>query len=292
MKNKYYLSVIIGATLWGIISIFVKDLYLMGLNTTQIVALRAISATIILISYTYIKDKKLLKIRVKDIYYFIGTGLLSIVFFSWCYFFTMEEESVSIAVILLYTAPAIVTIISRFAFKEMFTTSKFISLILTFIGLLLVTGYLNGPQNNISALGLLTGLGSGLGYALYSIIGKYALRKYHVLTVTTYTFIVASIFLLPVLFTIKYGALTNITYFWFQVMNLGLFPTALAYIFYTTGLVNLESSRASITATIEPLVGTLIGLIVFHEVILFMQWIGILMILSSIFVVQMEKKIQ
>ncbi|MEA3422910.1 MAG: EamA family transporter [Bacillota bacterium] len=292
MKKKYYLFVIIGATLWGIISIFVKDLYSMGLNTMQIVALRATSATGILIIYTYIKDKKLLKIRVKDIYYFIGTGLFSIVFFSWCYFFTMKEVSVSVAVILLYTAPAIVTIISRFAFEELFTTSKIISLILTFIGLLLVTGYLNGPQDSISSLGLLTGLGSGLGYALYSIFGKYALRKYHVLTVTTYTFIVASVFLLPMLFTIEYGSLTKITYFWLQVINLGLFPTALGYIFYTSGLVNLESSRASITATIEPLVGTLIGLIVFHEVILFLQWIGILMILCSIFIVQMEKNIK
>ena len=290
MKNKYYMSIVVGASLWGIISIFVKDLYLMGLNTMQIVALRATSATIILILYTYIKDKRLLKIQIKDIYYFIGTGLASIVFFNWCYFFTIKEASVSVAVILLYTAPAIVTIISRFAFKEMLTTSKIISLMLTFVGLLLVTGYLNGPQKSISSLALLTGLGSGLGYALYSIIGKYALRKYDVLAVTTYTFIVASILLLPVLFTIDYNTLTNSTRFWFQVINLGLFPTALAYILYTIGLVNLESSRASITATIEPMVGTLVGLIVFHEVILFMQWIGILMILSSIIVVQMDKE--
>ncbi|MBN2259572.1 MAG: EamA family transporter [Clostridiales bacterium] len=290
MNSKHYIYIVIGGSLWGIISIFIKEMYAMGLTTSQIVALRSISAMVILALYTVGIDKNLMKIKIRDLHYFIGTGLISIIFFSWCYFFTIEETSVSIAVILLYTAPAIVTVISRFVFKELWTFSKIIALMLTFIGLILVTGYHHGISQNLSVIGFMTGIGSGIGYALYSIFGKLALRKYHYLTLITYTFIVASIFLMPVIFTIDPSIVLIDGHFWFQVFNLGLFPTALAYIFYTNGLVHLESSKASITATIEPIVGTLIGITVFKEILSLEQLIGIIMVISAIFVVQFEPK--
>ena len=292
MKKKYYISVLLGASLWGTIGIFVKDLYAMGFTALQIVAIRSVCATIILLAYTYYKDKNLLKINIRDIYLFVGTGLFSIVFFSWCYFFTIGETSVAMAVILLYTAPSIVTILSRIFFKELLTPAKFGALILTFIGLILITGVYKGENMSLSIIGLITGMGSALGYALYSIFGKLALRKYHAITLTVYTFVIATIMMLPVLMTIPIGEIGFSNRMMFQIVNLGLFPTAMAYIFYTNGLVHLESSRASITATIEPVVATMIGIFVFKEVMDFAQWIGIIMIFLSIFMVQIETRPQ
>lgn len=292
MKNKHYINVIIGAALWGIIGIFVKELYILGLTTMQIVAARTISATVMLISYVYIKDKKLLVIEIKDLYYFISSGILSIVFFSWCYFHTINVTSISIAVILLYTAPAFVAVISRFVFGEKFTKKKIISLLLTFLGIILITNQTGEKTLVIPLLGIMTGLGSGFGYAMYSIIGKYALKKYNSLTFVTYTFIMGSIFLIPVLFTINPEIIKINFHLIEQIVLLGLFPTALAYIMYTIGLNNLEASKASITATIEPVVATVVGVLMFKEILFLQQYIGIFLILFSIILIQMKKKKQ
>jgi len=282
--------VIIGAALWGIIGIFVKELYILGLSTMQIVAVRTISATIILICYVYIKDKKLLVIKIKDLHYFISSGILSIVFFSWCYFSTINTTSLSIAVILLYTAPAFVTVISKFAFGETFTKKKIISLLLTFLGIILITNQTGEKTVAIPLLAVITGLGSGFGYAMYSIIGKYALKKYKSLTFVTYTFITGSVFVIPVLFTINPEIVEINFHLIEQIVLLGLFPTALAYIMYTIGLNNLEASKASITATIEPVVATMVGVLMFKEILLVTQYIGISLILFSIILIQNGKK--
>ena len=53
----------------------------------------------------FIKDKNLFKIKLRDLWCFAGTGLLSIVFFNLCYFKEITITSLSVAAILLYTAP-------------------------------------------------------------------------------------------------------------------------------------------------------------------------------------------
>jgi drug/metabolite transporter (DMT)-like permease len=130
------------------------------------------------------KNRKALKIKASDSKYFIGTGIFSIVLFNWCLFHAIQETSISIASILLYTAPAFVTIFSRIFFKESLTPRKVLALVTTFIGCSFVIGILPNTNGSISLYGFILGLGSGLFYALYSIFGKFALEKYDSLTVT------------------------------------------------------------------------------------------------------------
>lgn len=113
-----------GAALWGTIGIFIKELSSMGFTPIQIVVLRALSAAVSFLILTFFLNRSLLKIHIRDSYYFIGTGLLSIAFFNWCYFKTMNEVSLSVAAVLLYTAPAFVLILSRIFFRDLITKRK------------------------------------------------------------------------------------------------------------------------------------------------------------------------
>lgn len=288
-KNSAYLFILIGAGLWGIIGIFVTSLYELGFSPTQVVAIRAITAALFLISYTLIKNRQFLKIHIYDSKYFIGTGIISIVFFNWCMFNAIKETSISIAAILLYTAPAFVTILSRLIFKEYFTPKKIIALFITLIGCALVIGVIPTTNESISFYGLVLGLGSGFFYALYSIFGKFALKKYDSLTVTVYTFIFAAIAItpfsglwsiLPLFVNIKVGL---------SVLGLGFLSTMLAYIFYTKGLQDVETSRASILATIEPVVAALLSFIIYQEKLLVWQYIGIFLVILAVIIVQKSK---
>ena len=116
------------------------------------------------------------------------------------------------------------------------TARKIAALALTLLGCVLVIKVFPITADRISWYGLLVGLGSGFGYALYSIFGKHALKKYNSLTVITYTFVFASVVLLPTSgVTIEIGQLSSVDV-WYYIIGLGFFPTVLAYMLYTQGL--------------------------------------------------------
>ncbi|MDF2548272.1 MAG: transporter [Anaerosolibacter sp.] len=285
MKKIAYFSVMCAAILWGILGIFIKKLYGFGFNPFQIVAIRALGAFAALFLYLFISDRKLLRVQPRDMGYFVGTGILSFVFFNWCYFIAIQYTTLSIASILLYTAPAFVMVFSTILFKESLTPRKIISFALTFIGCILVTGYFQQTGDGLSMIGVLAGLGSGLGYALYSIFGRYALKKYDSMTVTLYTFLFASLGLVPV--TDFQGMLPLFSGFevLFLAISLSLFSTALPFILYTKGLYHLETSRASIIATLEPAVATMVSIFIFQEHITFFRMMGIVLVLAAIILV-------
>ena len=288
MKRLAYVFVISAAVLWGTIGIYSNQLSQYGANVLQIVSIRAIFAALAIFIFILLKDKKHLNIDIHDWKYFFGTGILSFVFFNWCYFIAINKTTLSTAAILLYTAPAIVMVFSIILFKEKLTKRKVAALILTFIGCAFVTGVVKGGQD-ISPLGILAGLGSGFGYALYSVFGRYALKKYDPITVTLYTFVFASIGLIPIS-DIKglFGLLSNTVAFCNAIL-LGLAATVLPFLLYTKGLSYLETSKASIIATIEPVVATIIGIILFGEPITVFKIMGVFLVVFAVSILEQKK---
>lgn len=289
MRQHPYILVASGASLWGLIGIFVKALSSAGFTSMEITSIRAFTTAVILFAYIAVKDRPMLSIKPGDIKYFIGTGILSMAFFNWCYFTAINELSLSIAVVLLYTAPAFVIVISCFAFNEKITGIRLTALVLTTAGTILSAGFLSGIKTGLSMYGILAGIGSGFGYSLYTIFAKLAGRKYSPLTITAYTFLTASLFL--IFLCNPAGKIIHLFRpdIFLYVIGLGLVPTALAYILYTTGLKSIESGKAAIIANIEPAVAVLTGTTLFGDIFTLPQAAGTLLILSSVFIVQREK---
>ncbi|WP_067730128.1 DMT family transporter [Oceanobacillus damuensis] len=286
--NRYSILIMLGAALWGTIGWFVKHLYEFGFTPMEVVTLRAWSSAALLIAYTLAVSPKSLQLKkIQDIKYFIGTGIFSIIFFNYCLFTAIELSTIPIATALLYTAPAFVTIISFFLFREPFTGAKITALALTLVGTCLVVGLTPNSVHNMKTASILLGLGSGLGYALYSIFSKFALKEYTTLRVTTFTFIVASLALIPFF---PYKEKTHLffdSHVLFYAVGLGLLPTVIAYILYTLGLQYTEASKASILSTIEPVVATLIGIFIFMEPFTFVQMLGMGCIIGAVILIQL-----
>ena len=151
----------------------------------EVVALRVIFSAIILLIYLLVTDRSKLKIKLKDIPLFCGTGICSIVFFNFCYFQSIEIiGGAAIPALLLYTAPIFVMFMSLFLFKENITVKKVISLLVTILGMCFLTGVFSGKET-ITLEGFLYGLGAGFGYALYSIFSKMIIDKYEAVTIIT-----------------------------------------------------------------------------------------------------------
>lgn len=287
--KKTYFYVIGAAALWGTMGLFVRNLTGMGITQAQIVLLRVLVSSVTLLPVLLIKDKKLLKVRLKDLWCFVGTGIVSLTLFNLCYFTAMQYTTLSVAAVLLYTSPAFVMLLSAVLFRERLTISRLGALVLVFAGCVMVTGVIGSGAAGITLPGVLYGLGSGVAYALYSIFGRYALnRGYDSFTITFYTFVFSIIGCVPIadvgtLVTKMSPALI----LW--AIGVGVITGVLPYLLYTKGLAEMDNGTASVLATLEPAVATLVGVIVFREAFGWYNLVGICLLFAGILVLSRSK---
>ncbi|WP_295361813.1 DMT family transporter [uncultured Pseudoramibacter sp.] len=290
-KMKNAAMVILAGCLWGVISIFVRQLNALGITAMECVAIRTTITAIILCVFLLARDPRQLRVRARDLPLFAASGLGSVLFFSYSYFKALEVfGGAAMPALLLYTAPVFVMIFSALLFHEKWTKQKAAVLVLTFTGLVLVTGAFNG-LSAIPVTGVLFGMGAAVGYALYSIFGKLiGLRGYSPAVSTFYTFVFASAGAVP---------LSGILADWPRLMcpagvgaalGIAFISTTLPFFFYTRGLMGLEAGRASVLASSEPITAVLVGLLVFHESFTIAKILGMVLVLSGIVLINFEPK--
>lgn len=316
--------VILAAIFWGILVVFVRAFGKADFGSMEIVTMRVytsvIFAWIMFLLFDHNSQRKKPKSKkntqdslnpqttikkrfhFRDSWCFIGTGLVSIVFFSYCYFKNVEVSSAAVAAILMYTSPIFVTLLSALLFKEKFTKIKGLALILAIIGCALVSGIASiltpatsGVESAltfattglattpVSLPGILLGLGSGIGYALYSIFGRFALNKgYTPFFVTAMTFTFACVGVLPFVNILTLATkLINEPKYILLALIMGLVGSCTPFALYTLGLRYMEASKAAILATLEPIVTALVGTFFYKEPIDLFIVIGIAMVLVA-----------
>ena len=290
MEKKAYLNIVAAAALWGCIGIFLKLLTAAGFSSLEGAAIRSTVAALLFGLFLFFTDRKALKIDPRHWYYFFGTGVCSLMFFNWCYFNAISRSSMSVAAVLLYTSPVFVTFLSALCFKEKITPVKLAALAFTFLGCVLVTGLFPLGQESISLSTILFGLGSGFGYALYSIFGKYALAKYSSATVTFYTFLFSAAASLPL--SGLHRDLSRLATWQggLGALGIGVLCCILPYLLYTRGLEHAEAGKAAIMATIEPFVAALLGICLFHEAVTPYKLLGMAAIFGSILLLNKKPK--
>ena len=284
------LLILLAGGFWGSMGIFTRPLNAFGFSSLHLVFLllglgAAVSAPLLLAP-----GRSRLRIRARDIPLFLGLGLVSVLFFTFCYFRAIELLPLSTAAILLYTSPIWVMLMSALFFREKITGRKVLALVLAFAGCVLVSGVSGGQS---AGSGLLFGLGAGFGYALYSILGTVALRRYRPMTVTFYTFLIAAAgsFLLcdrPALLN-ALAAVKDASMLWL-IPVAAIVTAVVPYLAYTKGLQTTEASRAAILATVEPVVATVLGALVYRERLSLPAFLGILSVLAAIVLLNAGKR--
>ena len=288
MKNRCTAAVLSAGCLWGFMGLFRRLLEAQGASSAATIVLRCGLAALCFAVTLAFTGPGQFKIRLRDLWCFIGTGLFSLLFFTYCYFEAMARMSLSAAAILLYTAPAIVTLLSALLFHERLTGSKLAAVCLAFAGCALVSGL--GVEMELTLSGVLFGLGSGVGYALYSIFARFALgRGYSSNTINFYSCLLAALGAALIwgvrapaqlLFSSWENALL--------CLGTGVVSCYLPYLLYTYGLTGLETGRASVMASVEPVVATLVGIVFFRESLTPADALGAALVLSAVVLLNVQ----
>ena len=289
--------VIVSAILWGLYGSFVTVLTSMGLSGNALVFLRTLATSLPVGVLMLLTDRKAFKVRPADVPLFFANGLFSLLFFTFCYTNAIKVTKIATAAALLYTAPAIVMVLSALLFGERLHARKVICCLLAVVGCAFASGLggellggelFAGVTASAGApftlAGLLLGLGAGLGYALYSIFSRMILnRGYSVYTNVFYSFGIAMFGFLALSFAEgSAGQVFESPSRTALALLCGLLTGSLAYVLYTAGMKGMETSRAAQLTTIEPVTAAILGSALFHQPLSVWEIAGIIMVVGSV----------
>jgi len=279
-RLKGSLYIVAAALLWGFIGPFGKMAYDQGISPLEVAFWRAVLAWICFGAELFYRGK-IIRTSRKDLPLLGLFSVLCITIFYGSYQVAVQETGAAMASVLLYTAPAWVIFLSRLLLAEPITRDKLLALILTIIGIICIAfgqSGINGPEiATTSLLGLCTGLLCGFCYSLYYILGKFFAGKYSASLLFFYTLLPGALLMLPFFsFTEKSPVA------WLALVLLSVFSTYGAYHFYYAGLARIEAGRASLIATLEPVVAALAAWYWWGEYFTLSGYAGALLIILAV----------
>lgn len=277
------------AAMWGLIGIFFSVLHFTyGMSAIDIGILRAGLAALILASVLAIWKREKLRAPRALLAPYMLFGLLGIAAFYVLNTQAVILTNVATASVLLYTAPAFVTLVAWRLWNEPLTPRKISAVLVSFLGCALVARVYDPNAMQLSAWGVLVGAAAGLTYGLFTLFSKYFSTRASPWTTVLYSLIFGTLFLLPLLFIPlpgigepNYAALRSEPGAWVALLGLCLGPTLGSYALYNMGLRTVSASVASVIATIEPIVAALAGYLVFGQTLEGLQIVGAMLIVGA-----------
>jgi drug/metabolite transporter, DME family len=286
-----YALIASAALMWGTVGVMAKFLYGWGMSPWSLVYFRSAVTALMIGGIILAVNPAWLRVRRADIPFLILYAALGSAAFFAFYFFTISLTTVAVAVVLLYTAPAFATVIARFVLGEVITPMKLVAVSISFVGCALVAeiGTIGSAETAVQPLGIVTGLGAAITYALFGIMSKQARTRYNTWTVLFYAMGIATLFLSPILLLPEFsvGPYPPEAYLILAVMILG--PTLLSRLFYVEGIKSVEASRGAIVATIEPVAASIFAFLILGELLSTSQLLGGALVLSGAMLAQQRR---
>ncbi len=272
MKKGVWM-VVCAAISWATLPVFSRLLGGHGIDALSAAAMRAYLATLMLLVWS-LKQHPFKRFDRRDTGHFALTGALAVVGTYSFYLLAIEHLNFAMAAILLYTAPAFVTLFSRVLYKEPISKRKLIALALTFAGSFFVVRAYDSGQLRLNALGIAFGVASGFCYSMLTVLGSKRIDAYGSQLNCTYMTAFGAVFFLLIRPPWKIPLLTAPTLGLFA--GLALFGSVLPYVLYLLALQSgLDGRDASIIATLEPVLVALLGVVAFDESLAWPQMFGI-----------------
>ncbi len=273
--TRGYFFIVLAALLWSMIGWLMRTLHdQYSFSALTLAFLRAGIAFVILFAILAIVQRNLLQINRQSIMLLAFFGLFGIALFYFVYAQAIITTSVTTAVVLLYTAPAFVTLIAWRVWDEPLTPRKLFAVGLAFIGCALVARAYDTEQLQLNFVGVLFGLGAGLTYGLFTIFTKAGQKRFPLWTLMTYELFFGALFLLPAQNPNELVILARQPMAWLYLLTLVLGSTLGAIAAFTRGLRDVPASNASVVATIEPVMASALAFLILGERLEVWQIVG------------------
>lgn len=290
--RKGYLLAAAAAMLWGCSGVITSYLLRQRqMRPDELLIFRTSFAAMILFVWLAITARHLLKVRLADLPYFAVLGAIGLVANQGFYYFALTTVSVGYALMLQYQAPVFLMAYGAFTRTERITAGKAFAAAMALGGCaLMMFGQpaQSGSLAKVSWMGTLCALGSGLGFAFYTVYGKHGLRRYDPRTMMSYAFLSAAIIWLFIRPPWKIAWASYDLSTWAFFLYLGAVATVLPFGLYLASLRYLEASRTSLTSILEPVVASSVAWLWLGQALWPLQILGGVAVLAGVVLLQME----
>ena len=294
--NTGMLSTFVGGTLWGINGVMGNYLFLnKNVTTPWLIPYRLILAGFLLLGYLYYKKgSKIFDIlkNPKDLVQIVLFGFIGMLGTQYTYFSAIQFSNAAIATVLTYFGPTLVLIYMCLREKRKPLKYEIVSICLSSFGVFLLATHGDITSLQISFKALVWGILSALSVVFYTVQPESLLKKYGASIVVAWGMMIGGIF---IAFVAKPWNI-NVTFDFVTFLVLMLiivFGTIIAFILYLTGVNIIGPTKASIIACIEPVAATICAILFLGVTFDFLDLIGFLCIISTIFIVAyFDKKVK
>ena len=272
------IQIVMAAICWGTLGIFSTYLSQLGFSSWQITILRIVTAAIIAIAMLPKIWKPLSRLTLMQWFGLALQSLIGVLGMTVCYLFAVLHVGAGTAVALLYTAPVFSLVFSHLLLDERITYKAALLAVVAVIGV----GMTTMGGNTEGKWGIAIGLLSGVCYSLYGVLGKRAMHHKHSAPLVFFTSILFSALILlfiPITYTTYYKLIQLPAVSWIYVLGLSLVGTVVPFALYMKALEKLPATRASVFTIFEPLTAIFLAVLLLHQVLAGIQYVGMTLIL-------------
>lgn len=283
-QTKGILITLLAAACFGAASPIAKFVYRYDVTVGNVLLWRFIIATALVWGYILLFRKDLnLRLRKEQILMMVVVGGFAHFLTTQCYFSALKHVPISMHIMIFYTYPFIVNMLSVIFFKEAISRIQLLSLMAAFVGILMTVTL---DDIRMSLIGILFSVGAAIANTVYILcLGKRSVTELDSVVVGAYSSFFAGVSYF--LYCLARGELRVDMPLpcWAGIIAMAVFTTAVGAIALSLGVKIIGSAKAAIVSVFEPIEAILLGVLLFHEKITLRGGIGIILVMGSIILI-------
>jgi drug/metabolite transporter (DMT)-like permease len=265
-----YLMVAVAATLFAVNGTVSKVVLGSGLSSLELTQIRSTGAAAGFLLFLAVFARARLRVGRRELLFLIVFGITGVAFVQWLYFVAIDHLPVGIALLIQFTGPLLVALFARFVYHEQIRRRIWAALALCITGLAVVVEVWTGLA--FSAIGITAALGAAFALAAYILMAERERRHRDPASLSFYGFLFAGLFwaLVQPLWQFPWGVLDDTVSLqgnlsehsapvWALVTFVVVVGTMITFSLLTGALRHIPATRASIVATLEPVVATVVA---------------------------------
>ena len=292
-----YAMVATAATLFAVNGTVSKVVLGSGLSSLELTQIRSTGAALGLLGFLLAFAPRRLRVERRELGFLVLFGVTGVAFVQWLYFVALDHLPVGIALLIQFTAPLLVALFARFVYHDRIRRRIWVALVLCSVGLAVVVEVWSGLA--FSTVGITAALGAAFALAAYMLMAERERRRRDPVSLSFYGFLFAAVFWAAVqpLWQFPWDVLDDSVSLqgnlsehtapvWALVGFVVVVGTMITFSLLTGALRHIPATRASIVATLEPVIATVIAWLWLGESFGAAQLVGGAVVLVGIFLAQ------
>ncbi len=291
MKHlKGHIAISLAAVMWGVAAAVAKSFFNKSYEPLILVQMRVTLSFAVLFLFFLTTNPKLLRFNLRDIPHVLIVGILGVAGSNYFYYAAIKETNVSTSILVQYTAPIMVMMYTVIFQKERLSSMKLSALVLSIGGIILAVGAYDPAVIQGSLKGIILALLAAVSFSIFNISGKSLTQKYSIWTGLIYLLLAATLFWSFIntpmdIINAGYSAED-----WKVFGIIALISILIPYSLYYYGLKHIQSSKAIIISTLEPVIAIIAEWLFLNGRMGPLQIVGACSVIAAIVLLQKDSR--